>query len=65
MYNGVNLLLIDAKNTTKFGLNVAKNLFNEQELAEGVISEANRATDRTPLDPERVKIVKGSFFLSS
>ena len=49
---------IEAPNSTKYALKVASVLFSENELAEGVISLANRRTDRSPLDPARVELLK-------
>jgi hypothetical protein len=60
--NDTDLILLPGKNTTKYGLTVASNIFTPDELKENVIMDANRQTNRSVMDPVRVAVIQGKAF---
>lgn len=56
-YNGRNLVEVGGKNPAKWALKVVDILFTPEELRRGVLEESNR-TNREPLDPIRVQLMK-------
>jgi hypothetical protein len=68
MYNDINLLDIDKDKSTEnltlatFALNVIRKVFNKSELTTGIIGDEDgktRSKIKTPLDYDRIEIVKG------
>ena len=68
LYNGKNLIRIPASQFNKYITALMEVLFSEDELAKGYIIEGKSTSERTPLDLDRVKLLKGKkiyrmFFL--
>lgn len=53
------MLKIDGANPRKYGLNVAKAIFDEEELVDGAILSGKQQTTRNTLDQVRVNLLKG------
>ena len=68
LYNGKNLIRIPASQFNKYITALMEVFFSEDELAKGYIIEGKSTSERTPLDLDRVKLLKGKkiyrmFFL--
>lgn len=62
MFNNINLVTIHANAFNKFVNAVMSTLFSDQELAEGYIIDGATKTARKALDPDRIKLLKGTSF---
>jgi hypothetical protein len=62
LFNGKNLIRLPASQFNKYITALMEVLFTEDELIKGYIIEGKTSSERTPLNLERVQILKGSFF---
>lgn len=58
LLNGKNLLMLGGKNKRKYALNVAKELFSNDEMVDCVIMDCDRVTDREPFDKDKIELLK-------
>ena len=61
MYEGTNLVSIEATAENKYVNAVMKVLFTEEELSTSLIIETKSRSTKKPLDLEKVKLLKGLF----
>ena len=62
MFNGVDLSALLGSQPSKYGINLAKTLFNEEELITGIISPQKQTT-RQVLPPEKTSLIKSKYYL--
>jgi hypothetical protein len=65
MYNGTNLVTVAASCISKYITGLMPILFTSDELKNGLIIESTLSTsERTPLDKERVAILKSKIYFN-